>query len=148
MKILKKKWKPVDKRYNGGIICGHLTYNGKLQLLVDEIPDLEFERIGDYFYGEKEGYCNVYQYQKGTTNSFGGRTITLKIKGCGEIDFKGSLWDPHSCPNNIPQHRHVSITTLTDVFERGFTFQSGKITKKLFDKITKKLKAEIIIKPF
>ncbi len=148
MKIKKSKWKPVDEKFNGGILSGHLTYNGTLQLLVDKIPEVEYERIGNYFYGEKDGYCSVYEYQKGSTDGFAGRTITLKIKGGGNVDFKGSLWDPMLKPENIPEYRHISITTDAEVFERGYTFYGGKITTKLWDKLLKKLKVKAVLKDF
>lgn len=143
MKILEAKWVPNKKH---GILHGNLSYNGSLHLLVDEIPDVKFKKIGNFFYGEKDGYVRLYEHKRGTTQGFAGRTITLDIEGVGEMDFHGCLWDPFECPKEIPKHFCIGITTEPGVMEKGYTFYSGKITWELAQKIINSIEADVAIR--
>jgi len=148
MKILKANWKPVE--HFTGILHGNQSYNGTLQLLVDEIPHdkMKFKKIGRFFYAEKDGYCRVYEHKNGTTDGFAGRTITLDIDGVGEMDFKGSLWDPWECPDTIPKYFNISVTIDPKAMETGHTFYSGKITWALAEEIIDSLNADVKISRF
>ncbi len=145
MEILEAKWIPSDTKI---LQTGNVAYNGSLHLLVDKIPEVVFKKMGDYLYGENEGYVRLYHYQKGTTRGFAGRTITLDLEGFGEMDFVGSLWDPMGpLPDNIPKFFSVGITEDPEDMERGNTFMAGKITwdlaKSTFDSIPEDGKVEI-----
>lgn len=144
MKVLKAEWKDSDMR----ILHGDLSYKGSLDLLVDEIPEIEFEQIGNYFYGEKDGLVKCYKHIPGTKDGFGGRTITIKFKDGPTLDFKGCLWDPFSLSDKIPKHFCVGITTDPEVMERGYTFYAGKITWKLAQEIFESLNVNPDIKRF
>lgn len=50
--------------------------------------------------------------------------------------FKGTLWDPYSVNDSIPDYRPCSITDDMNVFDIGHTFYSGKVTAELFKKLT------------
>ena len=146
MKILKSEWKPSP---NMGIIAtGNMVYPGSLHLLVDEIPKVIFKKMGHFFYGEADGYVRLYKHEKGTTDGFGGRTITLNIEGVGEMDFKGCLWDPFSIPDDIPKFFCVGITTDPKAFERGHTYTAGKITWGLAKEIIDSLGVDVKLRRF
>jgi len=145
MEILKSEWKPADIQIlNTGNIC----YPGKLNLLVNEIPKVIFKKIGNFFYGEKEGYVRLYEYKPGSKDGFGGRTITLDIEGIGEMDFTGTLWDPFSIPDDIPKFFCVGITTDPEVFERGHTYMAGKITWELATEILESININVKLRKF
>ena len=129
-----------------GILHGNKVYPGSLHLLVDEIPKVIYKKIGNYFYGEKDGFVSLYEHQKGTTDGFAGRTITLDIEGVGKKDFKGSLWDPFDLPDDIPKFFNVSITTDPEAMEIGHTFMAGKITWDLAISIFGDLGVNITLK--
>ena len=71
--ILKSKWKHSKIK----ILNNGCAYNGELELLVDKIPEVEFEEYGFFYYGEKDGYVKVYEHEPGSTDGFAGREITL-----------------------------------------------------------------------
>lgn len=139
MKILQAKWKPV-REGRTEILHGDTSYNGALQILVDEIPMPKCRWIGRFIYGEEDGFCEVYEYIPGSTEAFGGATITIDFEDGQKENFKGSLWDPFRIPDTIPEHRCISITIDPKVMKQGRTFLSGKITKGLFDQIIDGLK--------
>lgn len=145
MKILKSEWKPSEISI---LNTGNLCYSGSLHLLVDEIPKVKFKKFGNFFYGERDGYIRLYEYQPGTKDGFGGRTITLNIDGLGDMDFMGTLWDPFSIPDDIPKFFNVGITTDPKVFERGHTYMAGKITWDLAKEILNELEVEMTIRKF
>lgn len=45
-----------------------------------------------YFIGEDGGFYNAYKYEKGTTDGFAGREITLQLSTGESRTFRGSLW--------------------------------------------------------
>jgi len=145
MKILKSEWKPSDR---GIINTGNMIYQGSLHLLVDYVPKVTFKKIGNFFYGENEGYVRLYKHEPGTKDGFAGRTITLNIEGVGEMDFKGCLWDPFSIPDDIPKFFCVGITTDPKVFDRGFTYTAGKITWELAKEIIDSLGVDVKLRRF
>lgn len=144
MEIIKSKWKPSGIK-NGGILHNGRVYNGTLELLVDKIPKVEFEQKGLFYYGEKDGYVEVYKHEPGSTRGFAGRDITLKFKDGSEKTFHGSLWDPFGIPKELNWF-NVSITEDPKVFEKGWTYYGGKITIDLAKKLIEKLNPEPDVK--
>jgi len=144
MKILEAKWENTKMN----ILHGNTVYPGSLHLLVDEIPDVIFKKIGNFFYGEKDGYVQLYEHKKGTKNGFAGRTITLDIEGVGAMDFVGCLWDPYECPSTVPKHFAVGITTDPEVIKRGHTYYSGKITWDLAKETLDSLGVDVQLRKF
>ena len=120
-------------------IAGHMKYDGKLQLLVDEMPKLasmEFKRYPPFLFAEQEGFVRIYEHKPGTKDGFAGREIQLNVEG-ELILFKGDLWDPmgFSDVSHVPEYRAVSITTESEVMAHGFTFYAGYVVKQLYDKL-------------
>lgn len=127
IKILKFQWRPTRKAF---------------KILVDKTPEFKYEQIGAFYYAETNNFVSVYEYKPGTKNGFAGAEITLKMKDGTLKTFKGSLWDPWKIPENIPPFRAVEITDSIDVYERGWTFCAGKITKQLYDELLEKSESQ------
>jgi len=145
MKVLDVKWKPLEKPYNG-LMSGHLTYNGYLQVLVDKRPDKDervYKRYGDYLYSENDGFVSTYKHEKGTTEGFAGAVITLNIEG-KQTTFKGSLWDAtgYDDTSGLPEYRAISLTDDPEVMKKGHMFWHSYITKSLYEDLCKKVKIE------
>ncbi len=144
-RIKKIQYKKAE--YNGRsvtLLSGHMGYKGSIQILVNEVPkgeDFVFRKIGVFLFAEKEGFVEIYRHDIGSTDGFAGREITLNVEG-EEKTFKGSLWDPTGFDDmgEIPEYRSVSITDDPKVMETGYTFYSGYVTKKVYDKLAKKLR--------
>lgn len=132
MKIIKAQVKKIESR---AFIHGEKVYSGILELLVDEIPEVAFRQINNFYYGEKDGYVRLYEHKPGSRNGFGGAEITLTMEGGTERTFIGTLWDPFHVPEFIPPCRCIAITTDPAAMERGHTFTYGKITEELFRSI-------------
>lgn len=144
MRIIEAKLETLPKGHK--ILHNGQDYNFRLKLLVDEIPKLTYRRIEldgtIYFYGEQEGYCDIYEYRPNSTGSFGGCPITLNIENCGQSTFTGCLWDPSRLHPLLPWTVSVAITTEPEVMQQGYTFIAGKITNKLFGEILNGLKPD------
>jgi hypothetical protein len=85
MKVLKSKVEP---------------FNGKphLSILVDEFPELLYREIvcatGEiFFYAERDGLVGCYHYAPGSSDGYGGRSMTLKMQDGSERTFTGQLWN-------------------------------------------------------
>ena len=133
-----------------GLISGHLTYTGSLQVLVDKKTDAEsrvYKKYGKYLYAEDDGFVSVYLHNPGSTQGFAGEKIKLNVED-EEKTFTGSLWDPtgYDDTSGLPEYRSVSLTDDPQVMEKGFTFWHAYITKFLYEELCKKVGAKNPVK--
>jgi len=149
-KIKKVKYKPAT--YNGKpvrLLSGHMVYSGTIQVLVNEVPkasDFEFKRIGKFLFAERDGFVKIFKHEPGSKDGFGGWELTLNVGG-DRITYKGCLWDPMGFDDmsNVPEYRSVSITDDPEVMKVGYTFYSGYVTKKLYEKLCKKAGVKLLV---
>ena len=103
-----------------------------LQLLVDEMPPMDsfrFERNGDIYYSELDGYVRYYAYTR-PDRGFGGRHFPITMRSGEEVVLEGP-WS--SRPGEVHTYGfgpcvHVNITDDAAAFERGYTLCAGDVT--------------------
>jgi len=137
IKVLAARLSNRNNRY----LNGESVTNGSLDILVDRYPNFIYRQSGNFFFSEQDGFCKIYEHEKGTTDGFGGSKINLTME-CGEVmKFAGSLWDPYRIPNwpEIPKMKSCGITTDPKAYERGYTFQSGRVTQSMYDSLIRKI---------
>lgn len=120
----------------------HWDNRPEIFVLVDKLPnedDLVYERRGNIYYAEKDGYATFLQYDS-PSNGFGGRHFKLKMKDGSIALLKG----PWSSSSNAANHHgfgpcvDVAITDKPDVWERGHTFFSGHVTVACLEEASEK----------
>ncbi len=138
-KILEIRWKPAPENTR---IMHFGDSSGSLQVLVDEYPKFVYCKIDRFFYAQKDGFVDIFEWKPGTTRGFAGRKITLPMVSGSDRVFKGSLWDPYSVPENVPKFGSVSVTNEMKVWERGVTFYGYKMVADLYLELLEKAKVK------
>ncbi len=120
----------------------------RLEILVDRIPsrnEMRFERKGNLYYAEKEGYVEFYSWSgKGNDGGFYGREFPIIMKDGSKVILKGA-WSSRSGVINKffkPHCMEVSITDEVEAFKRGYTFYAGAITVDLAKEVVKRFLPE------
>ena len=113
-----------------------------IRLLVDKLPDhkdLRYERRGNLYFAEKDGYADFYSYSR-PDEGFGGREFRLTMVDGSEAVLKGP-WSSRAAVMNgagFPPTIPVSITDDPAVWERGFTFYGAHVTVDFVMPVLKK----------
>lgn len=70
-------------------------YSTQTFLVLDEKPNLKYERDGDYLVGEDCGFYNFYQHQKPSKafKAFCGREFDIPLVDGGVVRATGQWWD-------------------------------------------------------
>jgi len=128
MKILKSRVDPMEGFAN----------DPQLYILVDKMPPLDelvYERKGDCYFAEKDGYVRFFFYAK-PGPGYGGREFHIKVKE-GDKVIEKVLKGPWSSRSGVMNKLgftpclEVAITDDPKVFERGHTFYAAAATVDL-----------------
>jgi hypothetical protein len=104
----------------------------KLEVLLSEFPNHRYKKLGQFYYSNVHGFMSVFEHNPKDNQGFAGRAFTLTMLNGEQKTFKGTLWDPWKVPKEI-DFQKISITTEKEVWERGFTFYSGKVDLLTYD---------------
>lgn len=133
MNVLKVKILNADKKF----LHGNKIVNGQLAVLVDSFATHRYKKYGAFYYSEVDGFVSIYEHKPRETDGFGGRLIKLQMEDGETLEFKGTLWDPFSIPENL-QSMPVVVTDDIEAFERGYTFYSYKCTPAKYKELIAK----------
>jgi len=103
-----------------------------MQILVDAIPktaDMRFEKRGDLYFAESDGYVMFYAYHS-PGEGYGGAQFHLTMKDGSTAVLKGP-WSSRPAQMNLAGFTpscDVEITSEPAAFERGYTFMAGHVT--------------------
>ena len=104
-----------------------------LKILVDKMPkheDLRYEKRGNFYYAELDGYVSFYFWAGRQDKGFAGRHFNITMLDGTEVILKGP-WSSNSASVNnagFKECMEISITDDPAVMERGHTFYASAIT--------------------
>ena len=113
------------------IIKAHKNKNSHLYLMVDNIPQMTYEKIGSSYVGaDKENYFSDYlKYERGSGNfmAFGGREIRMQMKDGSIQKLKDHWWDSGHYDR---EHKYINIGLgMLDELQNCFVFRGYNIRK-------------------
>jgi len=115
--------------------------NPTLVVFVDRIPDrseLRFERRGDIWYGEKDGWVSFYEWKPPhRQEGYGGSTFSITMKDESKVDLLGpwSVAESYAHTAGFPHCLPITITTDPKVMVEGHTFLGGHVTREWAEKV-------------
>jgi hypothetical protein len=110
-----------------------------IQILVDKIPEVEYQEKNGCYFGEKDGYANFMFHCPQNERGYAGRVFDLKMTDGTIKSIKGP-WSGNSKSMHaagFPQTVDVQITESEKDFNRGYTFYSGHLTIDKFKEAAK-----------
>jgi hypothetical protein len=100
------------------IIKAHKNLHGHLYLMVDEIPKITYEKIGESYVGsDEEGIFNYYlkyKYGSGNFKAFAGREFPIELKDGTIVRLKDHWWDA-GVYDKENEYVNVGLGTLEDL---------------------------------
>lgn len=130
---------------------GNPLAKGSLNVITDRDPSFIYERIGNFFMAQEDGFVHCYQYVPGSKDGFGGREICLRVRG-GTVfkklgyhaeKFKGSLWDTAAAYRAFEERFHTKLYHAAQASDAGYrkcpVFCSCYVTQGRFKEIAQNL---------
>ena len=130
--------------------CAQPIPKGCLGVVVDKYGfDLYQSLPGGVFYSECDGLLSIYKHVPGSTDGFGGRTITLPILEPSVISknitarrmkvFKGSLWASVEAGRIVEGHLETTITSIgvRQCNDRYQVYSEVSATKEFMDRLSR-----------
>jgi hypothetical protein len=97
--------------------------NPVMRVVVDKIPELKYNKYGNMYFGENEGYVD-FLLETNDKTGFGGRTFNLKMEDGSEVAVKGP-WSSRASVCNC-----MGLTPCNEVYiqEQGKYSHCGNLT--------------------
>jgi hypothetical protein len=121
----------------------------EIMLLVDKMPDpdnVRYEQKDNLFFAEDDGYVSFFAYSR-PGDGYGGRTFNITLTNGEERALKGP-WSSRAGVMNSAGFEpclDVIITDDPEVWEKGYTFMAGAVTKKLVDEYLDKFLPDVFL---
>ena len=115
-----------------------VKFNDGIALVVDEIPDLTYERKGSLLIGSDDSNllfdCLYFQMPRGNEKAFAGRKFELPLKDGGTICCDGKWWQGREaeCAKELGiELCHITIRTL-DFLKDCYVFGGLSVNKNVY----------------
>lgn len=106
---------------------------GQMFLILDRLPEYNYERHGDWLHAEDSGFYDQYVYKKPTKycKAFAGREFDIKMKN-GDVEKACGQWWSGVNKELIPgQVCHPAYSTIEEL-QHCYVFRGGvSVEKKL-----------------
>ena len=105
-----------------------------IKILFDKMvshADIQYEREGDFYFGQHQGLVSFYSHNPSDQRGFGGRSFTLQMLNGPKVTIKGPWSSRAGAANRYFKECKcvdVSLTDEKDVWLRGHTFYAGAVT--------------------
>jgi len=117
------------------IIKAHKSKEGHLQLMVDSIPKITYEKVGMSYIGSDENnyFSDYLRYEHGSGHfvAFAGREIKIELKD-GTIETLKDHWWASSIKNEEHEFVYVGLGTMEEL-QDCFVFCSYRLRKDMLE---------------
>lgn len=137
----------INNLSSDGMFCGQAVPRGCLNIVVDKIPEMIYQKTGNTYWAHSDGLVSAFQHSPGTTGGFADREITLPVMGLGvvfkskgvtKVKFKGDLWDSGDASRTVMKELNCTIRSIgvKSGNDRG-CYSSFQATSHLIEEIGK-----------
>lgn len=104
-------------------------------IVIDESPDIKYEREGEFLIGECDGFFSFYKYERPSRHAkaFSGRKFTIPMKDGSNIEADGQWWDEIPDDYNELGLLYSTGANTPEKLSSCNVFMGYKIDKQLID---------------
>lgn len=141
----------IQRRENSHVYPSHWPHKCCMNLKVSKRPNFIYHDLGKYLvaHDKETGFVHSYEYIEGSSQGFGGASISLPIYGeISEKKFVGCLWDTSDAKLAAEEYFGIKTVSIGWKLNSDWNgcYTASQIDKKVFNEILN-LTGLAIVKP-